>query len=192
METFFDVGSLGINCLENERWLNLSTCPKLINFDNFIGSDYGRLYNLKTKKHLKGGLLEGYHRYTLSNMTFKKKIDGHRLVGLLFIPNPENKLTVDHIVNGKRHDNHYLNLRWATMKEQNRNKSQYGSQRTSIHTGISRHTENSWRVRFAYTRYDENNLPNRCDLNRFFKTEEEAVAQRNEWISTHRQTINTN
>lgn len=41
----------------------------------------------------------------------------HRAVAELFIPNPENKPTVDHI-NRNRQDNRACNLRWATYQEQ--------------------------------------------------------------------------
>lgn len=42
----------------------------------------------------------------------------HRLLAIAFIPNPENKATVDH-ADGNRQNNSLSNLRWATYSEQN-------------------------------------------------------------------------
>ena len=59
----------------------------------------------------------GYLQVYLSGIRIPQFV--HRLVAKAFIPNPENKLTVDHI-NGNKLDNRVENLRWVTQKE-NRN-----------------------------------------------------------------------
>lgn len=48
----------------------------------------------------------------------RTKVPLHRLVAEAFIPNPDNKPTVDHI-DGDRKNNATSNLRWATYSEQN-------------------------------------------------------------------------
>lgn len=44
----------------------------------------------------------------------------HRMVAEMFIPNPENKLFIDHIDTNK-HNNRADNLRWVTSKENSNN-----------------------------------------------------------------------
>lgn len=51
----------------------------------------------------------------------KKHYTVHRIVAETFIPNPENKPTVDHI-DIDPHNNAVSNLRWATYKEQQANR----------------------------------------------------------------------
>lgn len=60
----------------------------------------------------------GYIRVALSHPITKKlktfKI--HRLVGLLYLPNPENKPEINH-KNGNKQDNRAENLEWVTTQE---------------------------------------------------------------------------
>lgn len=75
----------------------------------------------------------------------KKYYRIHRLVAETFIPNPENKNTVDHI-NRNRSDNRISNLRWADMQEQSRNTKLYDA---ALDLGVRRHDNlKEWRRRY--------------------------------------------
>lgn len=59
----------------------------------------------------------GYARVSLCKKGIKmKSARVHRLVALSFIPNPQNKKTVNHI-DGNKLNNHIKNLEWATCSE---------------------------------------------------------------------------
>lgn len=60
----------------------------------------------------------GYLVTDLYNNEGRKNVKVHRLVAKEFIPNPDNKPTVNHI-NEIKTDNRVENLCWMTIKEQN-------------------------------------------------------------------------
>lgn len=61
----------------------------------------------------------GYKRVTFSHKGERHSYPVHRLVAMAYIPNPEDKPTVNHR-NGIKDDNRVENLEWATQKEQKR------------------------------------------------------------------------
>lgn len=82
-------------------------------------SNLGRVKRVTTGRILKGMVSgSGYIQVDLSKQgaTSKKLI--HRLAAQAFIPNPENKLEVNHIDEDKT-NNKVDNLEWATRQENN-------------------------------------------------------------------------
>jgi hypothetical protein len=59
---------------------------------------------------------KGYLTVTLSRNGKSNSKHVHRLLAQAFIPNPENKATVNHL-NGDKLDNRLENLEWATYSE---------------------------------------------------------------------------
>jgi hypothetical protein len=100
--------------MENES--NKQTAYKINQGDYLIYQD-GRLFNEKTKKFKKWSKdANGYIRCTIWNSNMPITVSQHRLLAEMFIPNPLNKLQVNHI-NGIKHDNRIDNLEWVTQSE---------------------------------------------------------------------------
>lgn len=86
---------------------------------NYEVSPTGEVKNTKTNKTLKGSIkTNGYREFQLMFKGEKKYLMGHRLVALMFIPNPNNKEQINHI-NGNKLDNRVNNLEWSSSSENN-------------------------------------------------------------------------
>jgi hypothetical protein len=86
-------------------------------------SNFGRVKSLNFNHTEKEGILKsgtdrgGYLKVSLCKNGEVTSKTVHSLVAKAFIPNPENKATVDHI-NKVRNDNRVENLQWFSQKEQ--------------------------------------------------------------------------
>jgi hypothetical protein len=99
----------------------------VIGYEGFYEvSDWGNVRSLNYNKTNQVKLLrrvkakDGYLVVCLHKNGKQKEGKVHRLVATAFIPNQDNKPTVDHI-NGDKTDNRVENLRWATQMENNNN-----------------------------------------------------------------------
>lgn len=95
---------------------------KIIGYDQYEVSNYGRVKTTSNNATRKERILKplkhprGYLRVALWLNNKSRFISIHRLVAEYFVPNPENKETVNHI-DGDKTNNYYLNLEWNTYRE---------------------------------------------------------------------------
>ena len=88
------------------------------NFERYIIYDDGRVWSKWKKEFLKPILKDtGYYEVQLWKKCKRTHKPIHKLVAEAFIPNPENKPTVNH-KNHIRTDNRVENLEWSTIPEQ--------------------------------------------------------------------------
>lgn len=90
-------------------------------FYNYLVYDDGKVFSLYRNKFLKPDFARGYYQYTLSNIGENKtcRIKAHKLVAMLYLPNPENLPVVNHI-DGDKLNNTPENLEWCTYYDNNK------------------------------------------------------------------------
>ena len=108
--------------MKKEIWEDIKDFEGLYqvsNYGNIKSLPKNHRYGSKSEKILKPKSdKQGYLVVDLSKFGKVKRYRIHRLVAQEFIPNPDNKPTVNHI-NGIKNDNNLNNLQWATYSEQN-------------------------------------------------------------------------
>ena len=127
-----------------ERWK-----PVVGYEDNYIISTYGRIVRLpyirkntlcSTDSHYitklcSQDLSRQYPSVVLYKDSVRKRHSIHRLMGVAFIPNPENKPCINHI-DGNKDNNNIINIEWVTYSENTLHSFKNGLQ---IHPMIGKH-----------------------------------------------------
>ena len=99
-----------------DKWIDYRGMYQISNLGrvkSFVQYENGKILSVHKDK-------DGYDVINLNGKNFKI----HRLIAYMFIPNPENKPFIDHIIpirNGGTND--ISNLRWVTSKENCNNES---------------------------------------------------------------------
>ena len=149
-------------------------------YPNYLIYEDGKVFSKKSNMFLKPGLnSEGYYHIKLCENSKVKNYRINRLVGIHYIPNPENKPQVDHI-NRDTSDNRICNLRWVTNLENCQNKGISKNNTTGIKNISYDKSKDIWRF---------NKNINGKRTQKWFKTKEEAIEFKNHFDVICRTTV---
>jgi hypothetical protein len=130
-----------------EEWKDIN------GYKNYEVSSFGRIRNKNTGRILKAANKGGYYSVGLSDKK-TKSFSVHTLVARAFIPNPENKDTVNHKdKNGL--NNNINNLEWMTIPENNKHRSNGVKQTTNQNIEIYRINPNTNEIVEKYNSIEE-------------------------------------
>lgn len=103
--------------------MELENFQDIKGFPNYMINEYGDVYSKKLNRLLKIRKNNyGYNTFSLRNNKKTYTKSQHRLLGIQYLPNPDNLPCIDHI-NRNRLDNSLSNLRWVSYSLNSKNKS---------------------------------------------------------------------
>lgn len=137
--------------MEGEIWKNIpnyeglyqaSNLGRIKSLERLVNYKIDGFYRKVSCRILSQSNIRGWLHCSISANGGNRSIHVARLIALSFIPNPENKPTVNH-KNRIKNDNRIENLEWATAKEQTKNIFDVGGRKTQS-------GENHWKSMRVY------------------------------------------
>jgi hypothetical protein len=111
--------------------LNLEEFEHIKGYENLYKMNKkGDIYSCRLRKLMSNIINDNEYLYViLYKDKCRKKCYIHRLIGIQYIDNPQNKIEIDHI-DRNRQNNNLDNLRWVSRLENVHNKANHYSQMT--------------------------------------------------------------